>query len=732
MAKTVFKIMGMDCAEEVATLRAALTHLPGVDELSFDVLNGKMTVEHLEQRVNVNGLISAVEKAGLQAVPWQVYQKSSEATGWNRWGRTAMTASSGALLSSGLVAHVSVNGWRAVIGGQESPSTPFVARLLYLGAIVCGGWFIAPKASRSLLRLRPDMNLLMTVAVAGAIVIGEFLEAATVAFLFALSITLEAWSVGRARRAIAALLALTPTKALVLKIGPPIDSRSQVEGSPTDPPRDMEVADVPVGSTVLVKPGQKFPLDGKITKGETTVNQAPITGESKPVQKSVGSDVFAGTVNEDGTVEFVTTKRADETTVARIVQMVGEAQSKRSPSEQWVDKFARYYTPAVMVLALAVIVLPPMLWDGAWSRWFYEGLVLLVIACPCALVISTPVSIVAALASAARQGILIKGGLYVEAPAHLRAIALDKTGTLTEGRPAVNDVIPLSGHDEMELVQIAAAIEGRSEHPLARAVMAYATSLDVSYQAADDFKAVKGKGATAVLDGKSVWIGSHRYLEERGQETPELHDTLQSWSAAGSSAVIIGNEDHVCGLIAVADRVRSNAAESVARVKAAGVEHVVMLTGDNSGTADAVGQQTGVDEIRSELLPEEKVKAVEELVARFERVAMVGDGVNDAPAMARATLGIAMGAAGTDVAIETADIALMSDDLSRLAWLITHSRRTLSIIRQNIIASLGVKVVFVILTLVGHGSLWAAIAADTGMSLLVVFNSLRLLSPSRA
>jgi Cd2+/Zn2+-exporting ATPase len=725
MAIAVLKVLGMDCAEEVATLRDALTPIPGVSELAFDVLNGKMTVEYVEQRATINDLISAVAKAGLQAVPWAEYQKSAQVTGWNRWGRTAMTAASGALLSVGLVAHASLNGWQSVMGGQEGASTPFVARLFYLGAIVCGGWFVAPKAWGALLRLRPDMNLLMAFAVAGAIVIGEFLESATVAFLFALSITLEAWSVGRARRAIAALLALTPTKAQVLKLA---SSPSSV----VETARDMEVADVPVGSVVLVKPGQKFPLDGRITQGETTVNQAPITGESKPVSKSVGSDVFAGTVNDDGTVEFVTTKRADETTVARIVQMVGDAQSKRSPSEQWVEKFARYYTPAVMVLALALMVLPPILLDGAWSKWFYEGLVLLVIACPCALVISTPVSIVAALASAAREGILIKGGLYVEAPAHLRAIALDKTGTLTEGRPAVSEVVPLSGHDRIELVQIAAAIEGRSEHPLARAVLAYAASLEVTYQVADDFKAVKGKGATAVLDGVSVWIGSHRYLEEHGQETPELHDKLESWSAAGSSAIIIGNEEHVCGLIAVADRVRSNAAESVARLKAAGIEHVVMLTGDNRGTADAVGQETGVDEIKAELLPEEKVKAVEELVARYERVAMVGDGVNDAPAMARATLGIAMGAAGTDVAIETADIALMSDDLSRLAWLITHSRRTLSIIRQNIIASLGVKVVFVILTLVGHGSLWAAIAADTGMSLLVVFNALRLLSPSRA
>jgi len=734
MATAILKVLGMDCAEEVATLRSALSPFPAVHDLSFDVLNGKMVVEYADAEVNLSDLIAAIAKAGLKAVPWEDFQKSAQLTGWDRWGRTAMTTASGVFLSLGSLTHVALNGWLAVVVGQGSEPTPFFARLCYFGAILCGAWYVAPKAWIALRRLRPDMNLLMVLAVFGAIVIHEFLEAATVAFLFALSITLESWSVGRARRAIAALMALTPTKAHVLQIAPAIgdqDASSQLKDTSIDQAREMEVDDVPVGSTVLVKPGQKFPLDGTITKGETTVNQAPITGESKPVGKSVGSGVFAGTVNEDGTVEFLTTKLAGETTVARIVQMVGEAQSKRSPSEQWVEKFARYYTPAVMMLALSVILLPPMLWDGVWSKWFYEGLVLLVIGCPCALVISTPVSIVAALASAASEGILIKGGLYVEAPAHLRAIAFDKTGTLTEGRPTVSEVIPLAGHDRNELIQIAAAIESRSEHPLARAVVTFAKSLGVQHRSSDGYRALKGKGATAVLDGLPVWVGSHRYLEERGQETPEMHDKLESWSSAGSSAIVIGNDEHVCGLIAVADQVRSNARESVAQLKAAGIQHVVMLTGDNRGTAEAVGHQAGVDEIKSELLPEEKVKAVEELVRRYVNVAMVGDGVNDAPAMARATLGIAMGVAGSDVAIETADIALMSDDLSRIAWLVRHSRRTLAIIRQNIVASLGVKLVFVILTLLGHGSLWAAIAADTGMSLLVVFNALRLLRPSR-
>jgi Cd2+/Zn2+-exporting ATPase len=512
---------------------------------------------------------------------------------------------------------------------------------------------------------------------------------------------------------VASLLAITPPKARVIRD----DGSEEVAG----------VADVPPGSRVVVKPGERFPLDGKVIRGETTVDQAPITGESMPVPKSPGSDVFAGTINQDGAIEFLTTRPAADTTLSRIIHMVSEARSRRAPSERWVEKFAAVYTPVAMTLAIAVMLVPPLLGGGVWSRWFYNGLVLLVIACPCALVISTPVSVVAALASAARHGVLLKGGLYVELPARLRAIALDKTGTLTEGRPRVRQLVAMNGHTERELMEIAAAVEQRSEHPLARAIVEHATSLGIDVSAVENFQAIKGKGATATLAGRRVWIGSHRLLEERAQETGDIHEKLEAMEAAGLSAVVIGNEEHVCGFIGVGDRVRPNAAEIVRRIKSAGVERVVMLSGDNRGTAEAVAKETGVDEVRAELLPEDKVAAVEQLVAGYGAVAMVGDGVNDAPAMARASLGIAMGAMGTDAAIETADIALMSDDLSRIPWLIHHSRRTLGVIRQNIVASLTIKGVFVVLALVGRSSLWAAIAADMGVSLAVVFNALRLL-----
>ena len=375
--------------------------------------------------------------------------------------------------------------------------------------------------------------------------------------------------------------------------------------------------------------------------------------------------------------------------------MVGDAQSRRAPSEQWVEKFARVYTPAVMLLALAIFLVPPLAFGGAWADWFYRALVLLVIACPCALVISTPVSIVAGIAAAARQGVLVKGGAFLEAPAHLRAIAFDKTGTLTAGRPRVVEVVPLSGHDERELLERAAAMEQHSEHPLARAVLAYAETHHFIPAPADDFQVLQGKGARATFNGREFWLGSHRYLEERGQETPEIHAQLEAMSGQGRTVVVVGNADHVCGLIALADEVRPAAAAALAELRAAGIEHLIMLTGDNRPTAEAVAAKAGVDEVHAELLPEDKVTAIEALVAKYGRVAMIGDGVNDAPALARATVGIAMGAAGTDAAIETADIALMADDLSQLPWLIRHSRRALAIIRQNIVFSLAVKLVFV-------------------------------------
>ena len=711
-----FSVQGMDCAEEVATLKAELAPLAGVEALSFEVMNRKLIVEYDEVVIQPGALVSAVARTGMKAEPWKNDGSAGEeAAGlWSRWGRTVTTAVSGVALLAGFSFIWIAQGWRAAIGGSET-AMPWGAKACFLVAIVAGSWHVLPKALRALVRFRPDMNLLMTVAIVGALVLGEYFEAARVAFLFALSLALESWSVARARRAVAALMSLSPDLATVVGA----DGRETV----------TEVNAVAVGSTIVIRPGEKVPLDGTVSKGESSVNQAPITGESTPVPKTVGSEVYAGTINDDGALEVVTSKLAQDTTLAQIIRMVGDAQRKRSPSEQWVETFARFYTPAVMVLALGVIVVPPLVFGGSWQKWFYEGLVLLVIACPCALVISTPVSIVAALAAAARRGVLVKGGLSIEVPRNLVAIAVDKTGTLTEGRPAVREVVPLSGHDERELLEIAASIEIRSEHPLAKAIVREALRQGIQPAAAGDYQAIKGKGATAVLDGRPVWVGSHRLAEERGQETPEIHDRLTSLESQGASVVVIGEDRHVCGMIALTDRVRDDAKLAVSQLKAAGIRHVVMLTGDNLATAEAVARETGVDDARAGLLPQDKVAAIEELVHRYGQVAMVGDGVNDAPAMARSTLGIAMGAMGTDAALETADVALMNDSLLGVAWLMRHSRRTVAIIRQNIFFSLGVKAVFVILTLSGSASLWAAIAADAGASLLVLMNGLRLLDP---
>ena len=711
--KTVveFRIHGMDCVEEVSILKRELVPLVADEErLSFEVLSGKLKVNLDSLNVTRADVLAAIKRTGLKAEAWQVSTaKSDKASFWMRNQRTVSTAVSGLSGAAGLVAQIVTTG----AGQTDGLSISIVAIGLYCVAILAGLYRVISKAWRSLISFRPDMNLLMSVAVVGAILIGEWFEGATVAFLFSFSLLLESWSVGRARRAVAALMELAPPSVRIRD-----ESGQTKEASPNE---------VNVGTLFIVRPGEKIPLDGTVTKGSSAVNQAPITGESVPVDKQILSEVFAGTINGDGLLEIKSTKPATDTALAKIIQMVGDAQSQRSPSEQWVEKFARYYTPAVMVLALLILVVPPLLFGATWSVWLYRALVLLVIACPCALVISTPVSIVAALASAAKNGILIKGGLYVETPSKLRAIAVDKTGTLTHGTPKVVDVVPLNGHDEAELMERAAALESHSNHPLAQAIVRYAEELPVSIPKADNFEIIQGKGARGTVNGKSYWLGSHKFLEERGQETPEVHEQLESLQDSGRSIVVVGNNQHVCGFISLADTVRAETKGILADLHAEGIENVAMLTGDNRGTAKAIAEEVGIDSVHAELLPENKVEVIESLVEKYEFVAMVGDGVNDAPALARSSLGIAMGAIGTDAAIETADIALMSDDLSKLPWLIRHSKRTLSIIRQNIWFSLGVKLIFVVLAFAGFASLWAAIAADMGASLLVILNSLRLL-----
>lgn len=713
---TLYRITGMDCAEEVTVLQRELGPLVGgAEHLGFDILNGRMRLLPSASHPGDEVLLEAIAETGMQGEVWRdasTFTAKEPVSRGLSYRRLATLMSGVAIVTAVAVHGLMAGNWQAGLGVIESPM-PWPVRMLYLLGTVFGAWFVAPKAYHALRRLRPDMNLLMVVAVSGAFAVDEWFEAAAVAFLFSLSLLLENWSVRRARRAVEALLDLSP---------PTVRLRTQDGRENVVSPEDTQV-----GAVFVVKPGERIALDGEIVDGRTVVNQAPITGESAPVAKHSGDAVFAGTVNGDGAIIVRSTKPAGETTLAHIIRMVGDARSRKSPSERWVEQFARVYTPIVVVLAILVATIPPVLLSQPWNRWGYSALVLLLIACPCALVISTPVTIVSALAAAARQGVLIKGGEFIEAPARLKAIAFDKTGTLTEGKPRVVEIVPLSGHTDHELLERALALEMLSEHPLAQAIVRHAKSLGVVPIAAEDVQMVPGKGVSGRFDGRLFWLGSHRFLEERGLEVPEIRAQLNELMSSGRSVIVVGNDDHVCGLIALADDVRIAASVTLHCLRNQGVKHLVMLTGDNAATAAEISKRVGIDEFYSELLPNDKVLAIEQLVQRYQSVAMIGDGVNDAPALARASIGIAMGATGTDVAIETADIALMTDDLSRLPWLIGHSRRALTIVRQNIAFALAVKLLFVGLTFAGMASLWSAIAADTGASLLVIFNGLRLL-----
>jgi Zn2+/Cd2+-exporting ATPase len=673
----------------VAVLRREVGPLVGgAERLAFDVLGGKMTV--LGESVPVAAIVAAVGKTGMVAT---LEGGGTEAPDAGRDWRTMLMAASGVCAAAGF--------------GMELAGA--TGRWGYGAAIVCGTALVLPKAWLALRRGRPDMNLLMVVAICGALGIGEWLEGASVAFLFALSLTLEAWSVGRARRAIGELLDLAPRRVRL------------VGGE------ELAAEAVPLGSRFQVRPGERIALDGEVESGVSEVNQAPITGESVAVLKESGAVVYAGTVNGGGALVVRSTKPSGDTALAHIVRLVGEAQQKRAPAERWVDRFAAVYTPAVMGLAVLVFLVPVVGMGLGASEWLYQALVLLVIACPCALVIATPVGVVAALTAAARAGVLVKGGVHLETLAGVKAVAFDKTGTLTTGQPTVVEVVALAGHSEEELLERAVALESHSDHPMARAIVECGMARGVKPLAASEFTILPGKGAVGVWNGRRYWLGSHRYLEELGQETPEIHERLEALGRSGRTVVVIGNESHVCGCLALADTVRPEAAAAVRELRGMGVAQVVMLTGDNRGTAEAVGREAGITEVAAELLPADKVRVIEELVARYGSVAMVGDGINDAPALGRASVGIAMGVAGSDTAMEAADVALLADDLGKVVWLVGHGRRMMGVIRTNIGLALGVKAVFVGLTFGGHGSLWAAIGADMGMSLLVIFNALRLL-----
>lgn len=589
--------------------------------------------------------------------------------------------------------------------------------LAYSTSILIGGYVLFFQGLKNLTRLRFDMKTLMTIAILGAAALGEWGEGATVVFLFAISEALETYSMDKARQSIRSLMNLAPKEATIRR---------------DDQELQLSVEDIQIGDIMVVKPGEKLAMDGKVLKGVSTINQAAITGESISVVKNVEDEVFAGTINEEGLLEVIVTKRVEDTTIARIIHLVEEAQEERAPSQAFVDRFATYYTPVIILIALGIATLPPLLFNAEWGNWIYRGLAVLVVGCPCALVISTPVAIVTAIGNAARHGVLIKGGIYLEEVSALSAIAFDKTGTLTKGVPHVTDVLQLdTSLKERDMLGIAAIIEKGSHHPLAASIVRKAEQekIDLSAWMMDDFVSITGKGIKATVNDEVYYIGSPKLVEEvmPSAMTDELSNQIHALQNQGKTVMILAMEDNILALIAVADQVRKESKNVIEKIHQLGILKTIMLTGDNQRTGSAIGQQLGMTEVKAELLPQDKLDIVKQLKQQYPKVAMVGDGVNDAPALASATVGIAMGGAGTDTALETADIALMADDLSKLPFTIELSRKAMNIIKENITFAIGIKVLALLLIIPGWLTLWMAIFADMGATLIVTINGMRLL-----
>jgi Cd2+/Zn2+-exporting ATPase len=691
--KSVYRIQGFSCANCAAKFEQNVKSLPKVEnaEVNFGAskitVYGEASVQELEKAGSFEGLkvYPETEKRQIEHVPF-----------WKRKTTFNMLVSAAFLLAG-------------YIAGEGNS----LAALCFGLSILVGGHELFIKGFKGLVQFNFNMNTLMTVAILGAAAIGEWGEGATVVLLFAISEALESFSMDKARQSIRSLMDVAPKEATVRR---------------GDQELQIPVDDIQLGDIMIVKPGQKIAMDGKVIKGSSAVNQAAITGESVPVSKTAGDDVYAGTINEEGLLEVKVTKRVEDTTIAKIIHLVEEAQAEKAPSQAFVDKFAKYYTPAIMLAALLVTVLPPLITGSEWSEWIYRGLALLVVGCPCALVISTPVSIVTAIGNAARNGVLIKGGIHLEETGKLTAIAFDKTGTLTKGVPVVTNIIRLNGPAEHVLLGIAAAIEKWSQHPLASAIVRKAEDERIALDNwfAEDFSSITGKGAKATIQGTTYYIGSPRMFEELTFLDDRVNEQILRLQGKGKTVMVLGTKQEPLALIAVADEVRESSREVIRKLHELGIRKTVMLTGDNRATAKAIGDAVGITEVQAELHPQHKLEAIKQLKSQGE-VGMVGDGVNDAPALASATVGIAMGGAGTDTALETADIALMADDLRKLPFTIKLSRQALRIIKQNITFSLLIKAVALLLILPGWLTLWMAIFADMGATLIVTLNGLRLL-----
>lgn len=686
----------MDCREEVVLLERRFKHLAGLEGFTADVVGRRLHVRYDAARLSTSAIAAAVADAGMRA--WLEHEEGvTEQQTRSVYLRYVALAGSAVAFVGGLIAPPIGVAW--------------LARPLFALSVLLGAPTPLRRARHALALRTLDINVLMLVAAVAAMAIGEWSEAAAVVFLFAVAQALEARTLERARLAVRALLELAPTEVM-LRVG--------------QQDRSEHVERVEIGSVMVVKPGEKIPLDGRILVGSSAVNQAPVTGESMPADKTPGDEVFAGTINGRGALEVQVTRKHRDTTLSRIVHLVERAQATRAPAQAFVERFARVYTPAVLALSLMVALLPPLL-GGDLHVWVYRALVLLVVSCPCALVISTPVSVVAALAGAARRGVLIKGGTHLERASQVRCVAFDKTGTLTRGTPDVVDVTVFGDGGADRLLSLAAALERRSEHPIAEAIVGYAEAHGAARWSGTEVRSLPGRGVEGRVSDSMVVLGNLALMGERGLDTPRLRQHVATLGAAGRTAVVVAENGRVAGVIAVADQVRATAADMVTLLRRQGIERIVLLTGDSEAAAREVAETLGVDDFRAGLMPEDKVSAIEELRRRFGTVAMVGDGVNDAPALASADLGIAMGAAGSDAALETADVALMADDLLRIPYTFRVSRSALRNIKTNLAVSLTLKTIFVIAAVTGVATLWMAVLADTGASVIVIANALRLL-----
>lgn len=701
------RIPTMDCAAEESEIRRVLEPVAGIRSLSFQL--GARTLAISAPASVAADALTAIRGAGFDPQP---LTPTTEGEPQDADAHPAAGLSGGLWrLVAALGLAIAAEGL-AFLGG-ESVAVKAAEMALAAAAIWLAGLDTYKKGFTSLRHGRLNITALMSVAVTGAFLIGQWPEAAMVMALYAIAELIEARSLDRARNAIASLMALAPERA---------DMR-QPDGSW----KTLPAAEIPLEAILRIRPGERVPLDGVVTTGSSAIDQAPVTGESIPVDKAVGDQVFAGTINQTGELEFRVTAAAGNTTLARIIHAVEEAQGSRAPTQRFVDRFAAIYTPGVFVLAVAVALLLPWLAGATWTQALYKALVLLVIACPCALVISTPVTVVSALARAARRGILIKGGTYLEEARKLKAIALDKTGTITEGRPKLVESAMVDGSNDPSRFTLAAGLAARSDHPVSKAI---AEGLKLDGASVREFKALAGRGVQGMIDGRSYVLGNHRLIHERGQCGAALEAQLLTHENQGRTVTLLASESGVLALFAVADTIKDSSRTAISELKALGVAPV-MLTGDNPATARTIAQHAGIEDARGNLLPEDKLRAIEELRQRYGATAMTGDGINDAPALAKADIGIAMGAAGTDTAMEAADVVIMNDDLRRIPETIRLSRKTHSVLWQNISLALGIKAVFLVLAVFGSATMWMAVFADMGASLLVVGNGLRLLRGAR-